>query len=380
MTPDEQVVDLLQKIVRIESINPALDPRGSGEGKVADALAEFCRAHKISFETQPVLDGRSNFLASVSGRDPSRRIIFVAHMDTVPTQTWTSDPFSGIEANGRIHGRGSCDTKAALAAMMVALSTVQRGQPAATVVVAGSVDEEHRKAGARAIAQSGIRYDAAIVGEPTNLDLIVAHKGSVRWQIEVIGRPAHTSKPDLGINAITGMAKVITELQALNQSFAARADPLVGSPTLTVSLIEGGVEVTTVPPSCRIWVDRRLIPGERPKDAVVEVNDILQGLRNREPQLDVRSLPVQFEDPPPDSSAGTRIAELGAKACARTAGTGQLKGVPYGTDASQLSLAGIPCIIVGPGSIDQAHTNDEFVSISELQKAVQIYRQIMLDY
>jgi acetylornithine deacetylase len=113
---------------------------------------------------------------------------------------------------------------------------------------------------------------------------------------------------------------------------------------------------------------------------VVEVNDILQGLRKREPRLDVRSLPVQFEDPPPDSSAGTRIAELGAKACARTAGTGQLKGVPYGTDASQLSLAGIPCIIVGPGSIDQAHTNDEFVSISELQKAVQIYRQIMLDY
>jgi acetylornithine deacetylase len=380
MTPDEQVVDLLQMLVRIESINPSLDPGGSGESKLAQALAGFCRAHGIGFDMQPVLDGRANFLASVPGRDPSRRIIFVAHMDTVPTQTWTADPFSGIQANGRIHGRGSCDTKAALAAMLVALGTLQSGQAAATVVVAGSVDEEHRKAGARAIAQSGIGYDAAIVGEPTNLELIVAHKGSVRWQIEVTGRPAHTSKPELGVNAITGMAKVIGELQALNQNLAARAHPLVGPPTLTVSLIEGGVEVTTVPPSCRIWVDRRLVPGERPKDAVAEVNNLLHALREREPQLEVRSMPAPFEDPPPNSSAGTRIAELAAKVCARIAGTGTFKGVPYGTDASQLSLAGIPCIIVGPGSIDQAHTNDEYVSIAELQKAVQIYRGIMLDY
>jgi acetylornithine deacetylase len=380
MKPSEQVVELLQKLVQVESINPSLGPKGTGETKIADALTHFCKSRNIAYEVQNVAAGRSNFLASIPGLDRERRIIFVAHMDTVPVDRWETDPFSGAQKDGRIYGRGSCDTKASLAAMMIALSTLKEKQAGPTIVVAGSVDEEYRKAGARAIAQSGVHYDAAVVGEPTDLELVVAHKGSVRWQIEVVGRPAHTSKPHLGVNAITGMAKVILELQSLNSKFLSRAHPLVGAPTLTVSLIEGGLEVTTVPPLCQIWVDRRLIPGERPKKAVEEVERALQALCQREPGLEVRSLPIPFEDPPPDSSEGTHIAEVTAKVCADVAGTGTFKGVPYGTDASQLSLGGIPCVIIGPGSIDQAHTNNEFVSIDQLQKAVKIYRGIMLRY
>ncbi|WP_292387984.1 M20 family metallopeptidase [Mesorhizobium sp.] len=378
-SPSADTVALLQDLVKIESVNPSLSPRGSGEQRVAEYLERFCRDRNLPYELQHVVDGRSNFLTWISGKDPSRRLLFVAHMDTVPTDNWASDPFSPELKDNRLYGRGSCDTKGSLSAMMIALSTLGDRQPNATIVVAASIDEEYRKIGARAIALSGKSYDAAVVGEPTELELVVAHKGSVRWQIEVQGVPAHTSKPHLGVNAISGMAKVILALNEHGEDLASRTQPLVSPPTLTVSLIEGGLELTTVPPSCRIWVDRRLVPGERPEQALAEVENILQGLRDRE-DIKVRSLLPALEDPAPDSAESSKIASVAAQACAEVAGTGKYIGVPYGTDASQLSLAGIPCIVLGPGSIDRAHTNNEFIELDQLERCVEIYRRIMLSY
>ncbi|THK35192.1 M20 family peptidase [Ensifer sp. MPMI2T] len=372
-------ITLLQDLVKIESVNPSLSSKGGGEQRVAEYLERFCKDRNLPYELQHVAEGRSNLLTWVPGKDPNRRLLFVAHMDTVPTDNWASDPFSGEEKDGRVYGRGSCDTKGSLSAMLIALSSLGDRQPNATVVVAASIDEEYRKIGARAIALSGTSYDGAVVGEPTELELVVAHKGSVRWQIEVQGIPAHTSKPHLGVNAITGMAKVILALNEHGQDLASRKQHLVSPPTLTVSLIEGGLELTTVPPSCRIWVDRRLVPGERPDQALQEVENILQALRERE-NINVRSLLPALEDPAPDSAESSKIAAVAAQACAEVAGTGNYIGVPYGTDASQLSLAGIPCIVLGPGSIDRAHTNNEYVELDQLAKSVEIYRKIMLSY
>ncbi|MER8899638.1 M20 family metallopeptidase [Mesorhizobium sp. M0676] len=375
-----QTVALLQELVRIESINPSLSSTGSGEQKVAEFLERFCVERNLPFEFQAVADGRSNFLTWVPGENPDRRILFIAHMDTVPIDKWESDPFSGEQREGRIYGRGSCDTKGSLAAMLTALSTLGERKPKSTVVVAASIDEEFRKIGARAIARSGVSYDAAVVGEPTDLELVVAHKGSVRWQVEVEGVPAHTSKPHLGVNAITGMAKIVSALDDLNRTLTSQAHPLVGAPTLTVSLIEGGIELTTVPPVCRIWIDRRLIPGEPPQKAIQEVENILESFREGADKIKVRSLLPALEDPAPDSAESSKIAAVAATACADVAGTGKYIGVPYGTDASQLSLVGIPCVVIGPGSINQAHTNNEFVEIDQLTKAVEIYQKIMLNY
>ncbi|OBP75099.1 acetylornithine deacetylase [Mesorhizobium loti] len=375
-----QAVELLQQLVRIESINPSASAQGSGEKKVAEFLEAFCRERNLPYEYQEVTDGRSNFFTWVPGQDPTKRVLFISHMDTVPVDNWTVDPFSPEEREGRIYGRGSCDDKGPLAAMLIALSTLGERKPRVTIVLAASVDEEYRKKGARAIAQSGVAYDAAIVGEPTDLELVVAHKGSVRWQVEVEGVPAHSSKPHLGVNAITGMAKVILAIDKSNETLSQRVHPLVGPPTLTVTLIEGGAELATVPPSCRVWIDRRLTPGERPEDALQEVENILEKLRQGADKIKVRSLLPALEDPAPPSAEATKIAAVSAKACAEVAGTGKHVGVPYGTDASQLSLAGIPCVILGPGSIDQAHTTNEFVEIEQLTKAVEIYQKIMLSY
>lgn len=375
-----ETVALLQELIKIESVNPSLSPKGSGEKKVAKFLEGFCKERALPYELQQVTDGRSNLLTWVPGDDPEKRILFIAHMDTVPVDKWASDPFSGEQKEGKVYGRGSCDTKGSLAAMLMALASLGGRRPKSTVVVAASVDEEFRKIGARAIAQSGVPYDAAVVGEPTDLELVVAHKGSVRWQVEVEGLPAHTSKPNLGVNAITGMAKVVLALDELHQTLALRGHRLVGSPTLTVSLIEGGIELTTVPPVCRIWIDRRLIPGEQPQQAIQEVENVLEGLRQRDPKIKVRSLLPALEDPAPDSAESSKIAAVAAKACADVAGTGKYIGVPYGTDASQLSLAAIPCVVIGPGSINQAHTNNEFVEVGQVLKAAEIYQKIMLSY
>ncbi|RWF88240.1 MAG: M20 family peptidase [Mesorhizobium sp.] len=375
-----QTVSLLKQLVKIESINPSASAQGSGEQKVAEFLEAFCRERNLPFEYQEVTDGRANFFTWVPGQEPDRRVLFISHMDTVPVDNWEADPFSPDERDGRIYGRGSCDDKGPLAAMLMALSTLGERKPRATIVLGASVDEEYRKKGARKIAQSGVSYEAAVVGEPTDLELVVAHKGSVRWQVEVEGVPAHSSKPHLGVNAITGMAKVILALDKINETLSQRVHPLVSPPTLTITLIEGGTELATVPPSCRVWIDRRLIPGERPADALQEVENILEGLRKGPDKINVRSLLPALEDPAPPSAEATKIAAVAAKACAEVAGTGQHRGVPYGTDASQLSLGGIPCVILGPGSIDQAHTANEYVEIDQLTKAVEIYQKIMLSY
>lgn len=376
----DETITLLQELIKIESINPLLSPDGSGEKGVAAFLETFCRQRNLPYELQEVVDGRANILTWVPGQDPDKRILFLAHMDTVPVTKWEGNPFSGEQKDGRIYGRGSCDTKGSLAAMLMALSTLGDRKPTATIVVAGGIDEEGRKIGARAIAQSGVSYDAAVCGEPTKLEVVVAHTGSVRWQIEVEGVAAHTARPHLGVNAITGMAKIVLALDDYHRSLASRKHPLVGPPLLTVGLIEGGIELTTVPPSCRIWIDRRLVPGEQPQDAIQEVEDILETFRQGEDKIKVRSLLPALEDPAPPSSESSKIAAVAAAACADVAGTGDLIGVPGGTDASQLSLVGIPCIVLGPGSTDQAHTKDEFVEIDQLVKAVEIYQKIMLSY
>src|SRR5215813_3387375 len=170
------VQDLLQKLVRINSVNPGLDIDGPGEMALADFIAEYCGEHRIATRFQQVTNERHNIMATVPGRDSAERLLFVAHMDTVPTTDWDGDPFLGDCREDRIHGRGAADTKASLAAMLVALETIRDQTPRATIVVAGSVDEEHLKRGARQLATLTPRFAGAIVGEPTDLDIVIAHK------------------------------------------------------------------------------------------------------------------------------------------------------------------------------------------------------------
>ncbi|MSO94158.1 MAG: M20 family peptidase [Rhodospirillales bacterium] len=370
----------LTELVRINSVNPDLQADGAGENGVGNWVERFCDANGIEHRREPVMGGRSNVFAWLPGREPDRKLLFVAHMDTVPIVGYKGDPFRGERAGDRLYGRGSCDTKASLAAMLQALVQVKKEKPKSTVIVAGSVDEENLKSGAKVMAKAGIKYDGCVAGEPTDLELVVAHKGSVRWCVETKGVACHSSKPHLGHNAIVDMARVITAIEEMTEKFKSRVHPLVGQPTLTMSVIKGGVEMTIVPDHCMIQIDRRLSPGETPKQGLAEVEDVLEMLRKKYPKMNVRSVLPAREDPPLNDSSKERIAEVAAKACAEVANTGKFTGVPYGTDCSQLNLAGIPCVVLGPGSINQAHTVDEFVELAQVEKAVDIYRRIMLSF
>jgi acetylornithine deacetylase len=371
---------ILTELIRIDSVNTRLAADGGGEAEIAAWIERFCDEHGLDHAIQLVEGCGPNVLAWVPGREDAIRLLFVAHLDTVPVVGFEGEPFAARRVGRRLYGRGACDTKGSLAAMLQAVATIRKERPRATVVVAGSADEEYRKAGARALAGQRPRFEAAVVGEPTQLEPVVAHKGSVRWSIETRGRAAHTSKPELGVNAITGMARVISAIDALAGELRARPHPLVGPPTLTISLIEGGVHVCVVPDRCRVTIDRRLVPGERPTQALDEVEAVLETVRRRHPEIEVRSILPATEDPPLGSGTTPRIADVARRACDDVAGRGEFKGVPYGTDASQLAPAGIPCVVVGPGSIDQAHTVDEYVDMDQVEQAVEIYRRIMLGY
>jgi acetylornithine deacetylase/succinyl-diaminopimelate desuccinylase family protein len=375
----EAVSSLLERLIRFDSVNPSLDPDGGGEGAIGAYIADFCRDRKIDCRLQDVDGERRNVLASVAGTG-EQTLLFVAHLDTVPARGWTRNPFDPYAIDRKLYGRGACDTKASLAAMLAALDSIKRERPRATIVVAGSIDEEYQKKGARALGQIEPRFAAAVVGEPTDLEMVVAHKGSVRWQIEATGRAAHTSIPEIGVNAIEAMAEVVTRLKKLNAELRKRPHPLTGPPSLTVSLIEGGTDICTVPARCVISVDRRLVPGEVPSDAIAEVSAALREITAKDPSITVKSVAPPAEDFPVSIPRECRLVEVAQKACTRLAGTGEPRGVPYGTDASVLSAAGIPCVIIGPGSIAQAHAIDEHVDLAQLDTAFEIYRQIMLTY
>jgi acetylornithine deacetylase/succinyl-diaminopimelate desuccinylase-like protein len=373
------VQDLLQKLVRINTVNPGLDTNGPGEAALADFVAAYCGERGIATRFQQVTNERRNIMATISGRDADLRLLFVAHMDTVPTTDWESDPFLGDCRENRIHGRGAADTKASLAAMLVALETIRDRTPRSTIVGAGSVDEEHLKLGARLLGTLTPRFAGAIVGDATNLDIVIAHKGWVRFAIEVDGKPAHSSTPERGRNAIVDMAAVIMALQSHGNDLRRRPHPLVGAPSLTVSLIDGGSDICTVPARCRISIDRRLTPDESPGEAIQEIALLLAGLQVKYPGLTARMLPAD-EDPAFEGAADGRLVRAARAACIPHVGAGTLRGAPYGTDASQLSAAGIPCIVLGPGCIAQAHGPDEYVEVAQLETAVEIYRSIMLNY
>jgi acetylornithine deacetylase len=310
-------------------------------------------------------------------------ILFEAHQDTVPVDGMTIDPWRPVARDGRVYGRGACDIKGAMAAMLAALSRLADDRPAGrpTIVMACTVNEEHGYTGATALSklweQSGgiipRRPDAAIVAEPTLLDVVVAHKGTVRWRCHATGRAAHSSQPHLGDNAIFKMSRVLPALERYQRDVAPQLGehPLCGRPSLSVGTIHGGLSVNTVPDRCTIEIDRRLLPGEEPQTAYEAVirylaDDpaIASSLVHEPPFMQARGLP---------DGANRPVAERLLAAVEPSIGQRKTIGVPYGTDAATYQSMGIPSVVFGPGSIDQAHTADEWVSVDQLQAAVEAY-------
>jgi acetylornithine deacetylase/succinyl-diaminopimelate desuccinylase-like protein len=366
-------VELLEELVRIDSVNPAMG--GPGEHEIMARLLEILRDLGLEVSTPEVVDGRRNLLATLPGTSSAPTLLLEAHLDTV---AMPEDGLAVSRSEDRLIGRGSCDTKGSGAAMIAAMAElIGSGEERASVVFAGVADEEDRMLGSRALVDQLPPVDAAVIGEPTSLEPVRVHNGLARIIIETHGRAAHTSRAHLGVNAISAAARVVASLEErLLPRLTARAHPLAGPALLTPAVIGGGVAPNVVPDRCRLWVDRRLAPGENPDAALAEIDDLLEGLRERGDRITRKPPWVLLEavETPADHPV-VRLAEQSVEAVLgrpMTAG-----GVPYGTDASNLSgVGGVPCVVLGPGSIDQAHTDDEWVPVEEVRQGAAIYAEM----
>ena len=379
---DDEVLSVLQDVVAIESINPDLPGGKDGELRMVEYIASFFADIGIPYETHEILPARHNIVATLDGADPNRVLLFECHMDTVSVDIMTIPPFTPDIRNDLLYGRGACDTKAGGVAMMMAMKRLkEKGlTPPSTIKYAGVVDEEYLFRGASHLA-SITEAEAVVVSEPTELEIVRTHKGLARFRIIVKGTAAHSSKPHLGINAITKMARLICAIEdEIVPIYKTNTHPLVGSPTLNIGVISGGTQINFVPEQCVIEIDRRTIPGENPIETIELFQQVLSRAQDSDPNLDVTLEKPFLLDGAMETSADSHIVKIGVEACKTILGDAVTSGVPYGTDASKFTAAGIPAIVLGPGSIDQAHAAVEWVECHQVLQAVDIYQQIMMNF
>lgn len=327
---------------------------------------------------QEVLPGRPNVVARLEGRMQHRALLLEAHLDTVEVEGMVVEPFEGQVGDGRLYGRGSADAKGSLAAFMLAMQRLASVgvAPAVSVVLGATIDEEHHYRGVLQLLEDlkdHSDFVGAVVGEPTELKVVVAHKGSVRFRVTAAGRSSHSSQPWNGENAIDTMAEVVVHIRDhLAPRLAELEHPLVGPPSLCTTLISGGTGVNIVPQTCTIYVDRRTVPGEVPEDVWRDYKTTLEALRPGKIQLpepDLLDFPLET-DPRVDvvQRLSASLASVGV--------TPEVVGVTYGTDASKIARAGIPAVVFGPGSIRDAHRPDESIDLAEVQIAVEAITQL----
>ncbi len=370
------VLQTLSELVRINSINSSYEG-GPGEKEAAAYVKNFFEQRGIETWEQEVFPGRNNVIARVPGRDSSRRIVFEAHMDTVSVKGMTIDPFDPVVRDGRLHGRGSVDDKAGLAAMMHAVADIHASgeAPPCEVWMAAVVDEEFSFRGVVKLCE-GLKADAAVVAEPTEFKCVIASKGVLRWRIRTKGRAAHSSKPHLGINAITAMSRVVLALNEDHERMQEAKHPLLGPGTCNVGVIHGGVQVNFVPDEAVIEIDRRLLPGEGVPEVLAHYQVLLDALMKRHPDVIAEMEEPMLQDWPFQTDADAGIVNLAREVLGEMGRDDGVSGVPFGSDASKFSRLGIPTILFGPGSIDQAHAAVEYVECAEVEKALAVYTEI----
>jgi acetylornithine deacetylase len=377
------VTRLLSDLVAIPSVNPMGRPlSGPGflETDLSDYLERWFGDLGVACERQSVAPGRDNLIARYQAPRSRRTVLFDAHQDTVPTDGMTIEPFVPAIESGRLYGRGACDIKGGMAAMLAAFARLVRERPegSASVVMACTVDEEFTHTGSSRLAASRQGVDLALVAEPTRLDIVNTHKGAVRWKIRTKGVACHSATPQLGANAIYAMAQVVDALAAHAAELSRMTpDPVLGPPSLSVGRIEGGQSVNVVPDWCVIEVDRRVIPGETTSDCLTQVQATLRqrlggldGLEFFPPWVDLPALSAARGD------SGRWIEAVRGAVRTATGRTPDVTGVPYGTDAGPLGASGLPCLVFGPGDIAQAHTKDEWVELDQVRAAADAYYEI----
>jgi acetylornithine deacetylase len=357
------IVELTSRLVSIDSVNPALVPGGAGEGEMARFVADWARDQGLAAEIVEATPGRPSVIVRAPGSGEGRTLLLCGHLDTVNVEGMV-DPHVPRVDGDRLYGRGSYDMKSGLAAALIACREAAKRGLAGDVVVAAVADEECDSVGVQEILET-VRADAAVVTEPTELDVAIAHKGFVWFDIEVTGRAAHGSRPHLGVDAIVKAGPILTALGELDSALGAQAHPLVGRPSTHASLIEGGVEMSSYPARCVIRLERRTIPGETVADAEQEIDALLDRCRAADPDLQVERR-TSLHREPLEVDPGDEIVTAVMEAARSHGASPSLIGASYWADSGLIAAAGIPTVLFGPGG-EGAHEIEEWVSIEQTE-------------
>jgi acetylornithine deacetylase len=355
---------LLRELVAIDSVNPSLVPGAAGEARAAEAVAAHMRALGLEVEVQEAAPGRPNVIGVLDGAEAGRTLMFCGHIDTVGVEGMSA-PFDPVERGGRLYGRGAQDMKGGVAAMLDAARVARdRGFRKGRLVVAAVVDEEYASIGADHLVTAW-RADAAVVTEPTDLQIGVGHKGFAWAEIETAGRAAHGSRPRDGRDAILRMGRVLNALERLDRELQARAPhPVMGTASLHASVIEGGRELSSYPDRCRLQMERRTVAGESADTFMGELEEILARLREADPEFE-GSARLTFARPAYELPLRHALPHALAAAAAGGGPPPATIGMSFWTDAAILGQAGIPSVLFGPGGAG-LHSREEYVHVNEV--------------
>ncbi len=361
----KELFELLGDLVRIDSVNPELVPGGAGEAEIAHFVAGWLARAGLEVELYEVAPGRPNVIGTARGSGGGRSLLLNAHTDTVGVEGMER-PHEPVVSDGRLYGRGAYDMKAGLAAAMWAGAAAAREATLnGDVIVTAVVDEELASIGTESVAER-VRADAAIVTEPTELCVAVAHKGFVGFELETRGRAAHGSRPDLGIDAIARMGHALVGIEALDRSLRGRpGHELLGTGSIHASLIEGGQEFSSYPGRCLLTGERRTLPGETPTLVAGELRELAG-----EAEARVGIHRDAFEIDP-----GEPIVEL----VRRHAGEAKIVGMPFWADSGLLGAAGIPTVLFGPGG-EGAHAVVEWVDLDQVGRCAEVLLAVAREF
>jgi acetylornithine deacetylase/succinyl-diaminopimelate desuccinylase-like protein len=373
-------VRLLQQYVAIPSVNPMgrtdIEPAWLGEARYAECVHQQLR--KLRVDSVIVgSDNRRSVVGEVRTSRATDTLLVASHLDTVPVDHMSIDPFDPQIRDGRLQGRGSCDTKAGMAALMAALERVlERGTLARNLVLVGEADEE--SSGSVGVSDvldhlGGAKIDWAIATEPTELRVVNAHKGTAVVRVEAHGRACHSSDPGRGRNAIVALARAIGALEALGAELARRPFPGLGPATLSVGLVGGGQAPNIVPDRAWLLMDRRTLPGDDSQSLQAEIGAALRAAGIE----DVEVAEVRMGKCPLYTAPTEAAAQACFRALRRSGCDPDPRSVAFATDAGLFAHRGIPSLVLGPGSITQAHTEAEYVELDQLERMVGVFEQLL---
>ena len=369
-------IALTEALVAIDSRNPQLVSDGPGEGECANFLAEVLGGWGFAVSLTEAAPGRPNVVARIgpTGRSP---LILNGHLDVVGTDGMNHSPFTPTTEGDRLYGRGSTDMKGGIAAMCVAAARAAvHGTLASEIIVAAVCDEEFESIGTRALLESGLHGTGAIVTEPTRMAVCPAHKGFAWIELQFTGRAAHGSRHDIGIDAIRQAGLFLAALDRFERdALTVRRHPLLGRPSLHAAMISGGSGWSTYSEHCTLRIERRTIPGESSDSAVAEIDALCRELAVTSEGFRAESRLV-FAQPPSDLATDAPLTAAVVRAASADGDAPTVEGLSCWTDAALFNLAGIPALCFGPGDISRAHSAEEWVERSQIERATRVLERV----